>query len=51
MNEKILDYRRQGHVAWEIRDFLIKNEKIELNKAPSVVSIRKIIRKNGIFKI
>ena len=47
MNEKILDYRRQGHVAWEIRDFLIKNEKIEVNKAPSVDSIRKIIRKNG----
>ena len=47
LTEKVLEYRKQGHVAWEIRDFLIKNEKVEVNRAPSVDSIRKLIRKNG----
>ena len=47
LTEKIIEYRKQAYLAWEIRDLLIKNEKITVNRAPTVDSIRKLIRKNG----
>ena len=45
--EIILNLRKDGNLAWEIREYLIQKQKMEPNRTPSVENIRKIVRKAG----
>ena len=48
LHEKVLAYRRQNLLAWEIREMLVKNENLPTNKAPSVDTLKRFLRAQGV---
>ena len=48
LEQKVIEYRQQNNMAWEIRDLLVKHQNVEPNKAPSVDAIKRVLRTHGV---